>query len=205
MGRTSAAMRDHEPGTRETLVDRMRARGVRITEQRRVIADLLDDADDHLDAESIYRLASARDPRIHRATVYRTMEILVDLNLVRPLYLNDPTQRFVSATGGHHHLVCAHCGVIIEFDDCTADQLAQELSERYNFRIHSHLLWLGLAGHFLGYNTVFMWAWKYREPVMDALEIARKNPDKKVVFLGVGFETTAPTIAMSRVVITPVL
>jgi NADH-quinone oxidoreductase subunit D len=39
-------------------------------------------------------------------------------------------------------------------------------------RIHSHMLWAGLAGHFLGYNTVFMWAWKYREPVMDALEIA---------------------------------
>ena len=39
-------------------------------------------------------------------------------------------------------------------------------------RLHSHLLWVGLAGHFLGYNTVFMWAWKYREPVMDALEIA---------------------------------
>jgi membrane-bound hydrogenase subunit alpha len=39
-------------------------------------------------------------------------------------------------------------------------------------RLHSHLLWVGLAGHFLGYNTVFMWAWKYREPVMDALEEA---------------------------------
>ncbi len=39
-------------------------------------------------------------------------------------------------------------------------------------RLHSHLLWVGLAGHFLGYNTIFMWAWKYREPVMDALEIA---------------------------------
>jgi len=39
-------------------------------------------------------------------------------------------------------------------------------------RLHSHMLWVGLAGHFLGYNTVFMWAWKYREPVMDALEIA---------------------------------
>ena len=38
-------------------------------------------------------------------------------------------------------------------------------------RLHSHLLWVGLAGHFLGYNTVFMWAWKYREPVMDVLEI----------------------------------
>jgi NADH-quinone oxidoreductase subunit D len=42
-------------------------------------------------------------------------------------------------------------------------------------RIHSHLLWVGLAGHFLGYNTVFMWAWRYREPVMDMLEKATGN------------------------------
>ena len=42
-------------------------------------------------------------------------------------------------------------------------------------RLHSHLLWVGLAGHFLGYNTVFMWAWKYREPVLDILEIATGN------------------------------
>jgi len=39
-------------------------------------------------------------------------------------------------------------------------------------RIHSHLLWVGLGGHFLGYNTVFMWAWKYREPILDALEVS---------------------------------
>jgi len=39
-------------------------------------------------------------------------------------------------------------------------------------RIHSHMLWVGLAGHFLGYNTVFMWAWKYREPIMEVLEVA---------------------------------
>ena len=42
-------------------------------------------------------------------------------------------------------------------------------------RIHSHMLWVGLAGHFIGYNTVFMWAWKYREPIMDLLEIATGN------------------------------
>ena len=42
-------------------------------------------------------------------------------------------------------------------------------------RIHSHLLWLGLAGHFIGYNTVFMWAWKYREPVLDICEMVTGN------------------------------
>ena len=49
-------------------------------------------------------------------------------------------------------------------------------------RIHSHLLWLGLAGHFLGYNTVFMWAWKYREPVLDLFEIISGNRNSYAMF-----------------------
>lgn len=49
-------------------------------------------------------------------------------------------------------------------------------------RIHSHLLWVGLAGHFLGYNTVFMWAWKYREPVLDMFEIITGNRNNYAMF-----------------------
>ncbi|NMC38510.1 MAG: NADH:ubiquinone oxidoreductase [Bacteroidales bacterium] len=49
-------------------------------------------------------------------------------------------------------------------------------------RIHSHLLWLGLAGHFLGYNTVFMWAWKYREPILDLFEMITGNRNSYAMF-----------------------
>ncbi len=49
-------------------------------------------------------------------------------------------------------------------------------------RIHSHLLWVGLAGHFLGYNTVFMWAWKYREPVLDIFEMITGNRNSYAMF-----------------------
>ncbi len=49
-------------------------------------------------------------------------------------------------------------------------------------RIHSHLLWVGLAGHFLGYNTVFMWAWKYREPILDMFEIITGNRNSYAMF-----------------------
>lgn len=49
-------------------------------------------------------------------------------------------------------------------------------------RVHSHLLWVGLAGHFLGYNTVFMWAWKYREPVLDMFEIITGNRNSYAMF-----------------------
>ena len=72
--------------------------------------------------------------KLSRATVYRTLDILVELNLMRSLYLNDPTQRFISAEGGHHHLVCTNCDTTIEFDHCTVSQLGQELTAQYNFK-----------------------------------------------------------------------
>ena len=122
------------------LAQKLKAAGYKLTAPRLAVIEVLENNPEHLSHSQILVEGQQIYPKLSRATVYRTMEILVDLSLVRPLYLNDPTQRFVSATGGHHHLVCAHCGAIIEFDDCTADQLARKLSERYNFRIHSHLL-----------------------------------------------------------------
>jgi Fur family ferric uptake transcriptional regulator len=122
------------------LAQKLKGAGYKLTAPRLAVIEVLENNPEHLSHSQILREGQQIYPKLSRATVYRTMEILVGLNLVRPLYLNDPTQRFVSATGGHHHLVCVHCGVIIEFDDCTADQLARKLSEQHNFRIQSHLL-----------------------------------------------------------------
>jgi Fur family ferric uptake transcriptional regulator len=122
------------------LADKLKAAGYKLTAPRLAVIEVLEKNPEHLSHNQILIAGQQIYPKLSRATVYRTMELLVELNLVRPLYLNDPTQRFVSASGGHHHLVCANCGVIIEFDECTADQLAQELAEQYNFLIHSHLL-----------------------------------------------------------------
>ena len=121
-----------------STVENLREHGLRLTPQRVSIVEAIVSMPGHFDAEELCARLGSRG--ISRATVYRTMELLVALNLVRPLYLNDPTQRFVSATGGHHHLVCTNCGAIIEFDYCTADQMAQKLAEQYNFLIHNHLL-----------------------------------------------------------------
>ncbi|MEW5961080.1 MAG: transcriptional repressor, partial [Chloroflexota bacterium] len=56
------------------------------------------------------------------------------------LYLTEPTQRFVSASGGHHHLICSTCGATIEFEHCSAGELVDKLAQEYGFEIHSHLL-----------------------------------------------------------------
>ncbi len=82
--------------------------------------------------------------------------------------------------------ICGICSITHTVCFCNAveDLLKIEIPERAKYirtilgeieRIHSHLLWMGLAGHFIGYNTVFMWTWKYREPILDMMEILTGN------------------------------
>ncbi|MFA6281732.1 MAG: nickel-dependent hydrogenase large subunit, partial [Candidatus Omnitrophota bacterium] len=82
--------------------------------------------------------------------------------------------------------ICGICSTSHPFAYCLAveDLLGIEIPERANYirmiidelqRLHSHLLWLGLAGHFIGYNTIWMWAWKAREPILDLFELISGN------------------------------
>lgn len=122
------------------LAEKLKRAGYKLTAPRQAIIEVLESSKDHLSHSQILERGQRICPQLSRATVYRTMELLVELSLVRPLYLNDPTQRFVSATGGHHHLVCTNCGGVIEFDYCPVEDLAYELSKEYRFEIHNHLL-----------------------------------------------------------------
>jgi len=100
------------------LLSRVKAAGLRMTQQRRLLVDLLESADEHLDAETVYRLAHERDPRIHRATVYRTLKIFKQLGLVDELDLmHVPGDRHfyeVRPSAFHIHLVCVKCGSVEE-------------------------------------------------------------------------------------------
>ena len=104
--------------TTETLTDRMRAKGLRMTSQRLILADLLENAAEHLDAEKVYQLARHRDPKIHRATVYRTLNTLKKLGLVDELDLMHVTgdRHFyeIRPSVFHIHLVCMRCGAVEE-------------------------------------------------------------------------------------------
>ena len=122
------------------LAQKLKRAGYKLTPARLAVIDVLETSNDHLCHNQILEAGQKIYPKLSRATVYRTMDILVELKLMRPLYVNEPTQRFVSAAGGHHHLVCMRCGQTIEFDDCTANELVDQLADRYGFQIHHHLL-----------------------------------------------------------------
>ncbi len=96
----------------------MQARGLRMTSQRRLLAELLDEAEEHLDAEAVFQRARRRDPNIHRATVYRTLNRLKQLGLVDELDLmhfsGDRHYYEVRPSEFHIHLVCMSCGAVAE-------------------------------------------------------------------------------------------
>lgn len=122
------------------LAAHLKKAGYKLTRPRLAVIEVLENQGDHFSHDQILDEGKKVYPKLSRATVYRTLDLLVALNLMRPLYLNEPAQRFISAAGGHHHLVCTHCRTVFEFDDCMADQLARQLSEQFKFQIRNHLL-----------------------------------------------------------------
>jgi len=101
------------PRPKEKLVDRMKIHGVRLTGQRRILAELLETATEHLDAEQVYQRAKAKDRSIHRATVYRTLNKLKKLGLVDELDLmhvsGERHYYEIRPNTLHVHLVCTVC------------------------------------------------------------------------------------------------
>ena len=124
----------------QILVDRLRSAGYKITPPRLAVLEVISQEGEHLNPNEILGRTQAIRPGLGRATVYRTLEILTQLGIVRPIYVGESGPMYIRAEGGHHHLVCSACGRIIDFDQCVAEEMVQELRERFGFEITSHLL-----------------------------------------------------------------
>jgi Fur family ferric uptake transcriptional regulator len=114
--------------------------GYRLTPPRLAIVQVLEQEHRHLSPNEVLTLGQQIYPLLSRATVYRTLELLTELGLIRPIFLGDASQRYITAKGGHHHLVCTSCGATFEFESCGSEQLAATLCEQFDFEIQSHLL-----------------------------------------------------------------
>jgi Fur family transcriptional regulator, ferric uptake regulator len=130
-----------------SLLQRLTAEGVRMTAQRRTLIEIIQESPDHLDAASLLRLAKARDTHIHRATVYRTLDLLKRMQIVDELDLMhlDGEKHFYEARvkSEHFHLACFTCGKIVEHNTSTFDQLKSEVSEQTGFKIEVVRLEIG--------------------------------------------------------------
>lgn len=115
------------------------AKGLRITEQRRVIARVLSDAQDHPDVEELHRRASAIDPGISIATVYRTVRLFEEAGILERHDFRDGRSRYEMAPEEHHdHLIDIETGKVVEFHDSELEALQQKIAERLGYRLVDH-------------------------------------------------------------------
>ena len=115
--------------------------GMKMTEQRRVIARVLSDADDHPDVEELYARASAQDPNISIATVYRTVKLFDEAGILEKLEFGDGRARYEDADRDHHdHLIDINSGEVIEFVDPEIEALQEKIAEKLGYRLKGHKL-----------------------------------------------------------------
>ena len=118
-------------------------KGLRMTEQRRVITRVMSEAVDHPDVEEIHRRAVAIDPRISIATVYRTMRLLEDYEVVQRHDFQDGQNRarYEEAGAEHHdHLIDVRSGEVIEFVNEEIERLQERIAREHGFRLVDHRL-----------------------------------------------------------------
>ena len=114
-------------------------KGLRITEQRRIIARVLSEAEDHPDVEALHARASAVDPGISIATVYRTVRLFEDAGILERHDFGDGRARYEAAPEAHHdHLIDVETGRVIEFVDPELEALQRKIAERLGFRLVDH-------------------------------------------------------------------
>ena len=116
-------------------------KGLRMTEQRSVIAGVLSDANDHPDAEELYRRASVLDPHISIATVYRTVKLFEDAGILERHDFRDGRSRYEEAPDAHHdHLIDVQTGRVIEFRNEDIEKLQRRVAEELGFELVDHRL-----------------------------------------------------------------
>ncbi|MBT3593935.1 MAG: transcriptional repressor [Hellea sp.] len=115
--------------------------GLRMTDQRKVIAKVLSEANDHPDAEDLYSRASTIDPKISLATVYRTVRLFSEAGIIETHDFRDGRARYETTDDDHHdHLIDVTTGDVIEFVDDEIEQLQHKIAEKLGYELVDHRL-----------------------------------------------------------------
>jgi Fur family ferric uptake transcriptional regulator len=114
-------------------------KGLRITEQRRVIAQVLSQVDDHPDVEALHRRVAIVDPRISIATVYRTVKLFEEAGIIERHEFQGGRSRYETVQDEHHdHLINVETGDVVEFHDAELEELQTRIAARLGFRLVDH-------------------------------------------------------------------
>lgn len=125
----------------ELMQEKLVAAGHRLTAARKSIIETLVGSHGHITADDLAAKVRGVAPQVGRMTVYRTLDLLCELGVIRPIYQGTGAAHFIlMAEGSHHHLICNRCHRVFEFDDCTAGDLLSALAKQFDFEVSSHLL-----------------------------------------------------------------
>jgi Fur family ferric uptake transcriptional regulator len=135
---------DREPAEldhfRVVLQAYMDKKGLRSTDQRRLIVDTFFHADNHVSIEELLAQVRAKDPRVGYATVYRTLKLLTECGVANERRFGDGLTRYELADDAthHDHLICVECSDIIEFEEPRIEELQERVAKKYGFALRSH-------------------------------------------------------------------
>ncbi|MDA0354523.1 MAG: Fur family transcriptional regulator [Proteobacteria bacterium] len=125
----------------DDIIHRCEAKGLRMTEQRRIIARVIGAADDHPDVEQLYARAVLIDPRVSIATIYRTVKLFEKSGILDRLEFGDGRARYEDAERDHHdHMIDVNTGEVIEFIDPEIEALQERIAAKLGYRLVDHRL-----------------------------------------------------------------
>ena len=117
----------------------LQTQGHKVTRSRMAVLQVLAGTSEHLKVAEVHRRAREIDSRVGLASVYRTMDLLERLRLVKHVHVEHRHRHYASITEDHsHHLVCTGCGLTVEFNDCRMEKLERVIARRTQFRIEGH-------------------------------------------------------------------
>ncbi len=125
----------------ETISERCKNVGIRLTGQRRLIISVLEDSKDHPDVETLFERANKIDSKVSIATVYRTLKVLKNAGILEKLEFNDGRSRFEDAVRKHHdHLIDLDTGKVIEFIDEEIEHIQKKIASKLGYKLIGHKL-----------------------------------------------------------------
>lgn len=126
--------------------EKLKARECKLTSRREsILRVLLENKEKHLSAEEVYNLVKEKAPDVGLATVYRTLELFSDFDIIHSMDFGDGRKRYEYGDGDskshhHHHVICVKCGKILELDEDLLDELEFRVSRKLDFEVHNHQL-----------------------------------------------------------------
>jgi len=125
----------------ETIEQKCLSKGVKLTDQRRIIAKVMSESSDHPDVDELYRRVSKIDTKISIATVYRTVKLFEEAGIVAKHEFKGCKARYEELNEGHHdHLIDIKTGEIIEFVDEEIEELQKKIADKYGYKLVDHKL-----------------------------------------------------------------